>query len=105
MESYISPSVCLFIALDAHMFSHKLLLLLMHKQICLFIALDAHMFAVYMGPGPGGPQLLGPWALVPGPYPLWLNICESRAINKPLYTPNQYAFTSSSTFFIDICRF
>ena len=21
----------------------------------------------YAGPGPGGPQLLGPWALVPGP--------------------------------------
>ena len=24
----------------------------------------------------------GPWFLVPGPYPLWLNICASRAIDR-----------------------
>ena len=50
---------------------------------CLFIALDAHMFShngygpgtrsqgpKAAGPGPGGRQLLG----VPGPYQSWLNI-------------------------------
>ena len=62
---------------------------------CLLIALDAHMFS-HNGYGPRtkdqglkaagsgalGPAAFGPWALVPGPYPLWLNICASRAINR-----------------------
>ena len=62
---------------------------------CLLIALRAHMFS-HAGYGPGtkaqgpnaaGPQApdpaaFGPWSLVPGPYPLWLNICASRAINR-----------------------
>ena len=35
-----------------------------------------------LGRGLEDPQLLGPWALVLGPYPLWLKICASRAINR-----------------------
>ena len=58
---------------------------------CLLVALDAHIFShngygpgtkdqgpEAAGPGPGGPQLLSPRV----PYPLWLNICASRAINR-----------------------
>ena len=31
--------------------------------------------------GPWWPAASGLWALVPGPCPLWLNICTSKAIN------------------------
>ena len=32
-------------------------------------------------PGPG-PAAFGPWARVPGQYPLWLSIWASRAIDR-----------------------
>ena len=61
---------------------------------CLMIALDAHMFihneyVPRKGPRPKElwavtwrTQLLGAWACVLGPYPLWLNISASRAIDS-----------------------
>ena len=68
---YILPVDCLLIALDEHMFSHN------------------GYGPRTPGPGPkscGPPSpglaAFGPWSLVPGPYPLWLNICASRAINR-----------------------
>ena len=30
-----------------------------------------------------GTAAFGPWARVPSPYPLWLDICASRAVNRP----------------------
>ena len=33
-------------------------------------------------------QLFGPGPWVPGPYPLWLNICATRAINRQYITGN-----------------
>ena len=34
------------------------------------------------GPQAPDPAAFGPWSLVPDPYPFWLNICASRAINR-----------------------
>jgi len=60
----------------------------------LLTLLGAHMFNLSgHGTGPRiraqgavgrawGTQLLGPWALVLGPYPLWTTICASRVINR-----------------------
>ena len=53
---------------------------------CLSIALDAHMLS-HNGYGPrtraqGPRSLIYPERWVPGPYPLWLNICASRAIDR-----------------------
>ena len=61
----------------------------------LFGGLDAHMLShngygpgtndqgpKAAGPVPGGQAAFGPWSLVPGPYPLYLNICASRAISR-----------------------
>ena len=48
---------------------------------CLSIALDAHMLS-HNGYGRPGPAAFGYWSLVPGPFPLWLNICASRASDR-----------------------
>ena len=65
---------------------------------CLLIALDAHMLThnrYGRGPGPERAQFPTLWwrpfwaqGPGPGPYPLWLNIWASRAINKQYMTGN-----------------
>ena len=64
------PTGCLLVALDAEMYSHN----------------DYKPGTKDQGPKAAassawGPAAFGPGALVPGPYPLWLNIWASRAIN------------------------
>ena len=62
-----------------------------------------HRFSAIMDMGPGprtktqellgrgaGPVAFGPWAPVPGPYPLWLNRCASKAINRQYTTGDSY---------------
>ena len=46
------------------------------------LPIDGILIAIEAHTGPGGPQLLGPWASIPGPYHVWLNINASRAFNK-----------------------
>ena len=49
---------------------------------CLLIALVAHMFSYSGIAARDRTAAVGPWARGACPYPLWLNICASRAINR-----------------------
>ena len=80
---------------------------------CLLIVLDEHMFSPNgygagtraKGPKAAVPQVLGPaafgpWDRVPGPYPLWLNMCASGAINEQSIGSQYAIYTGNLAYYM-----